>query len=88
MWLLLSSIPLVLSAEFVSPGLKVDAMASDERKGNRVSIRRKIVCFCESGNLRWPAERSPTEANLWKFLRIRLGSEWAFFVGSTSSADP
>lgn len=58
MWLLLSSIPLVLCAEFVSPGLKVDAMASDERKGNRMSIRRKIVCFCEGRNLRWPAEES------------------------------
>lgn len=45
-WLLLPSIPLVPGAEFVPPGLKVDAVASDKRRGIRVSIRRKSVCFC------------------------------------------
>lgn len=40
-WLLLSSVPPVPCAEFVPPGLKVDAMASDERKGGQSEHKKK-----------------------------------------------
>lgn len=39
-WLLLSSIPVVPYTELVPLGLKVDAVASDKRKGSRVTLRR------------------------------------------------